>query len=61
MAQFFAWEMTRFIINKFDIASNFLRGAIAVTICTIIAILLHECIEKPVGKVLKKRLIHKFK
>lgn len=60
MAQFFVWEMTIFIINKFDIASNFFRGAIAFTICTIIAILLHECIEKPVGKVLKKSLIHEF-
>jgi len=31
------------------------------TMLCIIAILLHECIEKPVGKVLKKRFIQKYK
>lgn len=55
--QYFTWKTTMFVINKVGIDTNILRIVISFISCSLYTILLHEVIEKPAGKFLKKKLL----
>lgn len=56
-AQYFTWKTTVFIIRKIGFDANILRIVIGFVSCSIYTILLHEIIEKPITKLLKKRFL----
>ena len=54
--QYFTWKTTLFIIERIEVDTNILRIVIGFVSCLIYTILLHEIIEKPITKLLKKKL-----
>ncbi|WP_026664662.1 acyltransferase family protein [Butyrivibrio sp. FC2001] len=54
--QYFTWKTTLFIISKIGIDTNILRIVISFISCSIYTILLHEIIEKPITRFLKKKI-----
>ncbi len=55
--QYFTWETTLFIIGKIGVDTNILRIVIAFVSCFIFSVFLHEMIEKPITKFIKKRFL----
>ena len=53
-AQFFTWDVTKFILRIIGYENNILKIVISFIMCIFISILLHECMEKPVTKFLKR-------
>lgn len=63
LAQFFTWDATRVLQSKFiwfETYTNIKLICVSLTICLIIAILLHEIVEKPMSKMLKNSMYNKF-
>lgn len=55
MAQFFCFKMTNFIIGTLNInVTNIVKILLSLAICFVLAILLHELIEKPSMRILKR-------
>lgn len=57
LAQFFLWDISRWIFRNCGIESNLLKITISLALCFAIAICMHEIIEKPVGRWLKLKLL----
>jgi len=57
LAQFFLWDISRWIFRNCCIESNLLKITISLALCFAIAICMHEFIEKPVGRWLKLKLL----
>lgn len=58
LAQLFSNWICLDIIDKYGITSNVKKIVLGWSICIVIAILLHELIEKPMTKILKRKLIN---
>lgn len=56
LAQTFNTEIENWLFAACDIQNNVLQIIMSVALCAIIAVALHELIEKPCAKVLKKKL-----
>lgn len=52
LAQFFTWPIVKLIIKKYQIYSNNQKILLCVIICLLIAILLHELVEKKCKKII---------
>ena len=50
LAQFFVWP----VMNILNIQNNMIKIILCIALCTVISILLHECIEKPSKRFLAK-------
>lgn len=57
---FFTWKVTNFILEAVNLNKNASRIILSLIITITIAILLHELIEKPITKYLKKKIPEKF-
>jgi len=55
-AQFYTWKITLAIIKLTGMDNNFIRIVLSLTVCTIIAIIMHELIEKPLRSTFTKRI-----
>lgn len=53
LTQFFVWP----IIKKMNISSNWLKTIVSVVLCTVIATVMHEMIEKPCKSILTRKLL----
>ncbi len=60
LAQFFVWAICRKIFAWTEYEGNLFKITLSLSLCFIIAIAMHEMIEKPVGKWLKKKLITRW-
>lgn len=56
-AQFYTWKITLGIINFIGVNTNIIRISISFIICLLIAIVMHEAIEKPIKRLLTKKII----
>lgn len=56
LAQTFNTEIENWLFATCDIQNNVLQIAVSVALCVIIAVALHELVEKPCAKMLKKKL-----
>ena len=56
LAQTFNTEIENWLFATCGIQNNVLQITVSVTLCTLMAIALHELVEKPCAKVLKKKL-----
>ena len=56
LAQTFNTEIENWLFAACDIQNNVLQIAVSVALCAVMAIALHELVEKPCAKVLKKKL-----
>ncbi len=59
-AQYFTWHICKIILEPFGGIDKFGLGIklpLALCVCFIIAVLLHELAEKPLTKMLKRKLI----
>ena len=56
LAQTFNTEIENWLFATCGIQNNAMQIAVSVTLCTLMAIVLHEFVEKPCAKVLKKKL-----
>ncbi len=57
LAQLFVWSLSYHILVKWGgMDNNLLRIVVSFTICTSIAIFLHECIEKTIKSIIKMQL-----
>ena len=54
LAQFFVWKLTLRVLLYLGADSNLLRICVSFLLCLVIAVLLHELIEKPAKKALSK-------
>ena len=54
LSQFFVWKTTLSIVNKIGINANIIRIFISFTLCTVIAVLLHEIVEIKFVKLIKR-------
>jgi|GEM_PF-2245197 len=59
LSQFFAFDTTMFIISIIRYNNNFVSIILSFIICMIYAILLHELIEKPIVKALRRKILNK--
>ena len=57
LAQTFNTEIENFIFTKFGIYGNVLKILIPFAVCAILAITMHHLVEKPCGKILKRKLL----
>ncbi len=57
LAQFFTWKTTLFIIAIMGTDTSFLRIICSFLLCVGYTVLLHESIEVPISKTLKRRLL----
>lgn len=57
LAQTFNTEIENWLFATCGIQNNVLQIIMSVSLCTVIAVALHELVEKPCAKVLKKRLM----
>lgn len=57
LAQFFTFKSTSFLLKFINLDSNIFKIVLSFCICMIYAIMLHEIVEKPCSKFLKKKLI----
>ena len=58
LSQFFGVKNTEWISKNFDFSPCYGGLLVSFVCCLTISILLHELIEKPIGKFLKKKLVH---
>ena len=56
LAQTFNTEIENWLFATCGIQNNVLQITLSVSLCTVIAVALHELVEKPCAKVLKKKL-----
>ena len=56
LAQTFNTEIENWLFAACGIQNNVLQIAVSVTLCSLIAVALHELVEKPCAKMLKKKL-----
>lgn len=56
LAQTFNTEIENWLFAACGIQNNVLQTAVSVALCAVIAIALHELVEKPCAKMLKKKL-----
>ena len=56
LAQTFNTEIENWLFAACDIQNNVLQIVMSVALCAVMAIALHELVEKPCAKVLKKKL-----
>lgn len=56
LAQTFNTEIENWLFATCDIQNNVLQIAVSVALCAVIAVSLHELVEKPCAKMLKKKL-----
>lgn len=56
-AQFFTWKATNYILDKLQMDKNIIKIIVSFGVCLLLTILLHELIEKPLSKFLKKKLL----
>jgi peptidoglycan/LPS O-acetylase OafA/YrhL len=64
LAQFFTFDLTKIVQSKFQWFNTFMNIKLIFTsllICLMIAILLHEIVEKPMSKLLNKYVANKSK
>ncbi|MDD3409733.1 MAG: acyltransferase [Eubacteriales bacterium] len=54
-AQFFTWETIRALLPILGRDGNLIRIVGSFAICILYTVLLHECVEKPLGRLLRKR------
>ena len=57
LAQTFNTDIEKYLFAQWNIQCNVLQIVMSVALCSIIAVVLHEFVEKPSTKVLKKRLM----
>ena len=55
LAQLFVWKMTLFALTEIGMDNNVLRIVASLLICTVIATLLHEIVEKPIAKLFRRK------
>lgn len=53
------WRISRCIVNFVGINTNLLRIVISLLVCCLMAVILHEFIEKPSSKYLKQKFLYK--
>lgn len=53
-SQFFTWKITIIIINTLGVDTNIIRIVTSFFVCTLITIIMHEVIEKPLKLLLSK-------
>lgn len=58
-AQFYTWEITRYILGMLRTDRNIIKIIVSFLVCLFISILLYEMIEKPFARGLKKKLLKK--
>jgi peptidoglycan/LPS O-acetylase OafA/YrhL len=56
-AQLYTWDITTAIVTVLDIDTNILRIILSFVLCTIIAIIMHGIIEKPLKKVMLQKIM----
>ena len=56
LAQTFNTEIEKWLFATCDIQNNVLQIAVSVALCAVMAVSLHELVEKPCAKMLKKKL-----
>ena len=56
LAQTFNTEIENWLFATCGIQNNVLQIALSVSLCTVIAVALHELVEKPCARILKKKL-----
>ena len=56
LAQTFNTEIENWLFAACGVQNNVLQIAVSVTLCTLMAVALHELVEKPCAKMLKKKL-----
>ena len=57
LAQTFNTDIEKYLFAQWNIQCNVLQIVMSVVLCSVMAVLLHEFVEKPCAKVLKKRLM----
>jgi peptidoglycan/LPS O-acetylase OafA/YrhL len=57
LAQTFNTDIEKYLFAQWNIQCNVLQIVMSVALCSIIAVVLHEFVEKPCTRVLKKRLM----
>ncbi len=60
LAQFFTWTITKVILNPFggyENAASPIKTIISFTVCCVLTVLIHEMIELPMTRGLKKKLL----
>lgn len=57
VAQFYTWKIVLYIIYIIGVDTNIIRILISFVVCTLIAIIMHEVIEKPLKKIISKKII----
>lgn len=57
LAQFFLWPICRVIFQYTGIEENLIKIVLSLVLCFIIAVVMHEFIEKPIGRYLKLKLL----
>lgn len=56
-AQFFTWQTTLALLNIIETDTNVLRILVSFILCTFIAIVMHEIIEKPLKLFISKKFL----
>ena len=56
-AQFFTWNALRWIMEKTGIEANWFKIIVSTCMVLIISIILHEAIEQPCSRLLRKKLV----
>lgn len=55
LVQTFNTEIENFLFATLNVQNGFLKIALSVALCSLMAVLLHECVEKPCARTLKSR------
>lgn len=56
LVQIFLWPLCQFILSVIGYDTNLFRIVLSFVTCSILAVTLYECIDKPVGAFLRRRL-----
>ena len=59
LAQYYTWRICKLLFGQMGWDSNLLRITISFIVSVLISVLLHECIEKPISNLLRKKLLER--
>ena len=55
LMQLFVWKITLVVLRRIGMDNNIQRIIVSLIICTVLSILMHETVEKPVAKLFKRK------
>lgn len=55
LVQFFAWSVSRWVVDNMDYSHNWFKIAVSFTFCALASIMAYEIIQKPIVKFVNKR------